>query len=74
VQPGTSAILVILRKVTPDKFEEALRPYGGTVLRTSLSREQEQELMKAMHGDDPSAPTWEQSPAPTGSQATGSQA
>jgi uncharacterized membrane protein len=39
VQPGTSAILVILRKVTPDKFEEALRPYGGTVLRTSLSRE-----------------------------------
>ena len=74
VQPGTSAILVILRKVTPDKFEEALRPYGGTVLRTSLSREQEQELMKALHGDDPSAPTWEQSPAPAGSQAAGSQA
>jgi len=74
VQPGTSAILVILRKVTPDKFEEALRPYGGTVLRTSLSREQEQELMKALHGDDPSAPTWEQSPAPPGSQAAGSQA
>lgn len=73
MQPGTSAILVILRKVTPDKFEEAL-PYGGTVLRTSLSREQEQELMKALHGDDPSAPTWEQSPAPAGSQATGSQA
>jgi len=44
------------------------------VLRTSLSREQEQELMKALHGDDPSAPTWEQSPAPAGSQATGSQA
>jgi uncharacterized membrane protein len=69
VQPGTSAILVILRKVTPDKFEEALRPYGGTVLRTSLSHEQEQELMKALHGDDPSAPTWEQSSAPAGSQA-----
>lgn len=53
MQPGTSAILVILRKVTPDKFEEALRPYGGTVLRTSLSREQEQELMKALHGGRP---------------------
>ena len=65
MQPGTPAILVILRKVTPDKFEEALRPDGGTVLRTSLSREQ--ELMKALHGDDPSAPTWEQSPAPAGS-------
>jgi uncharacterized membrane protein len=69
VQPGTSAILVILRKVTPDKFEEALQPYGGTVLRTSLSHQQEQELMKALHGDDPSAPTWEQSAAPVGSQA-----
>ena len=74
VQPGTSAIMVIARKVTPDKFEEALRPYGGTVLRTSLSRDQEQELMKALHGADPSAPTWEHSPAPTESQTAGSQA
>jgi len=65
---------VILRKVTPDKFEEALRPYGGTVPRTSLSREQEQELMKALHGENPSAPTWEQSPASAGSQTAGSQA
>jgi uncharacterized membrane protein len=69
VQPGTSAIMVILRKVTFDKFEEALRPYGGTVLRTSLSREAEQQLMKALHGDDPSAPTWEQSSASAGRQA-----
>ena len=30
VQPGTSALLVILRKATPDKFLEALKPYGGT--------------------------------------------
>jgi len=29
LQPGTSAILVILRKATYDKFVEALRPYGG---------------------------------------------
>ena len=28
LQPGTSAILVILRKATFDKFVEALRPYG----------------------------------------------
>jgi uncharacterized membrane protein len=69
VQPGTSAILVILRKVTPDKFEDALRPYGGTVLRTSLSRDAEQKLMKALHGDDPAAPTWEQSSASAGTRA-----
>ena len=36
VQPGTSAILVIVRKVTPDEFIEAIRPYGGAVLQTSL--------------------------------------
>ena len=60
VQPGTSALLVILRKATPDKFFEALKPYGGTVLQTSLSHDAEQELMKALHGDDRTAPTWEQ--------------
>src|ERR1700722_14084343 len=74
VQPGTSAIFVIARKITPDKFEEALRPYGGTVLRTSLSREQEEELMKSLHGDDPKAAAWEQSPATAASQTAGSQA
>jgi uncharacterized membrane protein len=65
VQPGTSAILVIVRKVTPDKFLEAMRPYGGTVLQTSLPHDAEQQLMKALHGDDPAAPTWQQ-PAPAG--------
>ena len=65
LQPGTSAILVIVRKVTTDRFLEALRPYGGTVLQTSLPRDAEQQLMKALHGDDPAAPTWEQ-PASAG--------
>src|SRR6202035_10323 len=52
IQRGTSALLVIVRKATPDKFLEALRPYGGTVLKTSLPRDAEQELMRALHGDD----------------------
>jgi uncharacterized membrane protein len=59
VQPGTSALLVIVRKVTPDRFLEALRPYGGTVLQTSLTHDAEQELMKALHGDDKATATWE---------------
>jgi uncharacterized membrane protein len=58
VQPGTSAIMMIARKVTADKFLEALRPYGGTVLQTSLTHEAEQQLMKALHGDDQAAATW----------------
>ena len=60
VQPGTSAVLIIVRKATPDKVLEALKPYGGTVLRTSLTRDAEQRLMKALHGDDPPSGTWEQ--------------
>jgi uncharacterized membrane protein len=63
VQPGTSAILVVVRKATPDKFIEALRPYGGRVLQTSLTHDAEQQLMKALHGEDPAAPTWEQQSA-----------
>ena len=60
IQPGTSAILVILRKATLDKFVDALQPYGGTILQTSLPRDAEQQLMKTLHGEDPKAPTWEQ--------------
>ena len=66
VQPGTSALLIIVRKVTMDRFLEALRPYGGTVLQTSPPHDAEQELMKGLHGPDPSAPTWEQPPATAG--------
>jgi uncharacterized membrane protein len=29
---------------TEDKFTDALKPFGGRILKTSLSREQEQEL------------------------------
>lgn len=36
------------------------RPYGGTVLQTSLTRDAEQELMKTLHGDDQAAATWVQ--------------
>jgi uncharacterized membrane protein len=61
VQPGTSAIFVVVRKTTPDKFLEALRPYGGTVLQTSLPHDAEQQLMRALHGDDRTAATWEPS-------------
>src|SRR3984885_10853362 len=60
VQPGTSAILVILRQATYDKFVEALRPYGGARLRNSLAPEAEQQLMKILHGEDLKVPTWQQ--------------
>ena len=50
VQPGTSALFLMLEKVTPDKAVEAMSKYGGTVLKTSLSKQDEQELQEALHG------------------------
>ena len=38
LQPGTSALFVVVGKVTPDKVVEGLAPFGGTVLKTSLDR------------------------------------
>lgn len=51
LQPGTSALFLVVERATPDKAISALRPYGGTVLKSSLSREAEAELQEALHGD-----------------------
>jgi uncharacterized membrane protein len=50
VRPGTSALFLIVEKVTPDKAIEALGRFGGTVLKTSFSKEAERELQDALHG------------------------
>jgi uncharacterized membrane protein len=55
LQPGTSALFLVVGKVTPDKAVEALSRYGGTVLKSSLSKEQEKELQEALHGTDSQA-------------------
>jgi len=50
LKPGTSCLFLMLEKVTPDKAVEAMSKYGGTVLKTSLSKADEQELQEALHG------------------------
>ena len=50
LKPGTSALFLMVEKVTPDKAVEGLKKFGGTVLKTSLSREGESELQDALHG------------------------
>src|ERR1700746_629013 len=50
IQPGTSALFLMVEKVTPDKAVEAMSKYGGTVLKTSLSKDGEAELQEALHG------------------------
>ena len=50
LKPGTSALFLMVEKVTPDKAVEAMSKYGGTVLKTSLSKEGEKDLQDALHG------------------------
>src|SRR5437588_276937 len=37
IQPGTSALFLVIEKVTPDKAIEALSDFGGSVLKATLS-------------------------------------
>jgi len=50
LKPGTSALFLVIDKVSPDKAVEALSEYGGTVLKSSLSKEAEESLQEALHG------------------------
>ena len=50
VQPGTSALFLVIEKATPDKAVAAMSKFGGTVLKTSLSEEDTAKLQEALHG------------------------
>jgi uncharacterized membrane protein len=50
LKPGTSALFMVIEKATPDKAVDALSKYGGTVLKTSLSKEAEAELQAELGG------------------------
>jgi uncharacterized membrane protein len=53
VQPGTSALFMIIEKATPDKAIDALKQYGGTVVKTSLSEEDTAKLQEALTPKEP---------------------
>lgn len=48
VQPGDSAIFAILRVGDPDVVAAQFRGYGGTILRTTLSRDQQTKVEKVL--------------------------
>jgi uncharacterized membrane protein len=50
VQPGTSALFLLVREATMDRVLAALQPYHPEVLQTSLSAEQEARLREAFGG------------------------
>lgn len=54
LQPGSSALFVLFSKVTADKVLPEISKYGGTVIRTSLSQDDEAALQAILdrHGVD----------------------
>lgn len=49
LQPGQAALCVLVRKVTADKVLPEMAQFGGTVLRSNLTEEQEKKLREALH-------------------------
>ena len=50
VEPGRSAVVIMASKITEDKFASAMQPFGGTILKTSLSESDEKELAEELAG------------------------
>lgn len=48
VSQGKSAVVLYATKITEDKFAAALAPFKGTVIKTSLSADDERELIHDM--------------------------
>ncbi|MFE5833113.1 DUF1269 domain-containing protein [Streptomyces sp. NPDC056488] len=49
--PGSAAVVIMASKITEDRFAAAMEPFGGTVLKTSLSEESERELSEQLTGE-----------------------
>jgi uncharacterized membrane protein len=48
LKPGTAALCVLVRRATPDKVLEEIKGFGGTVIKTSLSHDDEVKLQAAL--------------------------
>jgi len=52
IEPGHSALFLLIRKITPDKVLAHVKQYNPTVLQTSLDEEQEAKLREAFSGHE----------------------
>jgi len=53
IKPGTAALFLLVVSAVADKVVPELSQYGGTVLKTSLSTEQENQLKEALSHPSP---------------------
>lgn len=50
IKEGHSALFVLIRSVNAEKVLPDIGRFGGTILKTSLTSEQDQDLQKALRG------------------------
>jgi uncharacterized membrane protein len=48
LKPGTAALCVLIRQMTPDKVLAEIQKYGGTLIKTNLCNENEAKLRDAL--------------------------
>ncbi|GMQ79180.1 MAG: DUF1269 domain-containing protein [Anaerolineae bacterium] len=52
IEPGHSALFILVRKVTPDKVMDELKKFNPTIIQTSLTEEQESKMRAAFSGHE----------------------
>jgi len=52
VEPGHSALFLLVRQATPDKLADELKKFDAKVLQTSLSKEDEEKLRSLFGADE----------------------
>jgi len=48
LKPGSAALCVLIRQMTPDKVVEEIQKFGGTLIQTNLCNENEAKLREAL--------------------------
>jgi uncharacterized membrane protein len=48
LKPDSAALFVLVRQMTPDKVIEEIQKFGGTLIKTNLSHENEAKLREAL--------------------------
>ena len=59
LKPGTAALCVLIRQMTPDRVVEEIKQFGGTLIQTNLCNENEAKLREALASVEKSAETIE---------------
>lgn len=48
LKPGTSVLFVLVRSMTPDKVVDEIKGFGGNIIQTSLSHDDQDKLQAAL--------------------------